>query len=399
MNIEAQELLTPYEKGDGNQTATYQEAITYYQLLAQESDWVSIKEVGSTDYGHPLHIVMIDADQQFSARHAEQKNKVVVLINNGIHPGEPEGIDATMILARNLAFNKAYRSLLDHAVVCIIPIYNIGGSSNRNENSRANQNGPESYGFRGNAKNLDLNRDFIKMDSKNAFAFVEIFQAWQPHIFIDNHTSNGADYQHTMTLIASQVSKVAEPFKTYWESELQPAIYRYMKKKDFPLVPYVYSKGKTPEAEGIIDFMDSPRYSSGYTTLFQTLSFVPETHMLKPFDKRMESTYELMKGFLKIIEQDYLKIIQAKKQSEASFNEIESWTVDWEMDTTKYDEIDFLGYQAETKESEVTTLERLYYNREKPFKEKIKYYNHYKSKTEVSVPKAYIIPQQWTKSD
>ena len=128
---------------------------------------------------------------------------IKILINDGIHPGEPEGIDATMILTRNLVFEKSYRDLLDHAVICIVPIYNIGGAINRSAHSRANQNGPETYGFRGNAKNLDLNRDFIKMDSKNAWAFAEIFQTWQPHIFIDNHTSNGADYQYTMTLIAS----------------------------------------------------------------------------------------------------------------------------------------------------------------------------------------------------
>ena len=396
MTSSAQELTTPYEKGDGNQTATYQEAINYYELLAQESDLIQIEEVGLTDYGLPLHLVIIDANKEFSLKDAEKKGKVVVLINNGIHPGEPEGIDATMILARNLAFNKAYDHLLKHVVVCIIPVYNIGGAINRNEFSRANQNGPESYGFRGNAKNYDLNRDFIKMDSKNAWAFAEIFQKWQPHIFIDNHTSNGADYQHTMTLIASQVSKVAEPFRNYWENDMQPALYAFMKKEGYPLIPYIYSKGETPEKEGIIDFMDAPRYSSGYTTLFQTLSFVPETHMLKPFDERMKSTYALMKGFLTIIEKDHQKIIDAKKKSVLFFDEAGSWTVDWQLDTTRFDNIEFLGYEATKKKSEVTGLDRLYYNREKPFIDKIKHYKFYKSKSEISVPKAYIIPQQWT---
>jgi len=118
--------------------------------------------------------------------------------------------------------------------------------------------------------------------------------------------------------------------------------------------------------------------------------------MLKPFDQRMESTYQLMKGFLNIIEQDYEQIIHAKTESETYFKALDTWTLEWEMDTSRYDEIDYLGYQAEIQKSVVTGLDRLYYNRNEPFTEKIKYYKYYKGKTEVSIPEAYIIPQQWT---
>ena len=69
---------------------------------------------------------------------------------------------------------------------------------NRNSTTRTNQNGPESYGFRGNARNYDLNRDFIKSDTKNAKTFAQIFHLVQPDVFIDNHVSNGADYQYIL---------------------------------------------------------------------------------------------------------------------------------------------------------------------------------------------------------
>ena len=88
-----------------------------------------------------------------------------------------------------------------------IPQYNVGGASRRNCCTRANQDGPEGYGFRGNAANLDLNRDFIKMDSRNAEAFVALFRAMDPDVFVDTHTSNGADYPYTMTLITTQEDK------------------------------------------------------------------------------------------------------------------------------------------------------------------------------------------------
>lgn len=101
-------------------------------------------------------------DKVFEPEQIRKQNKRILLINNGIHPGEPEGIDASMMLARDLLENK---SLPKDVVICIIPVYNIDGMLNRGL-SRVNQNGPEAYGFRGNYQNLDLNRDFIKLDLK-----------------------------------------------------------------------------------------------------------------------------------------------------------------------------------------------------------------------------------------
>lgn len=117
-------------------------------------------------------------------------NKRIILINNGIHPGEPDGIDASMLLARDIVTNKV--KLPDNVVLAFIPVYNIGGCLNRSAFYRVDQNGPEEFGFRGNSQNLDLNRDFIKSDSKEARSFAEIFHLTDPDIFLDNHVSNGS---------------------------------------------------------------------------------------------------------------------------------------------------------------------------------------------------------------
>ena len=85
-----------------------------------------------------------------------------------------------------------------------IPVYNVDGALSRQDTSRVNQNGPEAFGFRGNARHLDLNRDFIKADSLNARTFAQVFTRWDPDVMVDTHTSNGADYQHVVTLIATQ---------------------------------------------------------------------------------------------------------------------------------------------------------------------------------------------------
>src|SRR5690606_23154875 len=156
----------------GTETATYQEAIHYYENLAETFTEISMQEMGKTDSGEPLHIVIFNKDSNFNFSEI-RKNKRVLLINNGIHPGESDVIDATMMFYRDLAQGKI--NAPKNTVLVTVPIYNIGGSLNRNTGTRTNQNGPKEYGFRGNARDYDLNRDFIKCDTENAKSFAQIF--------------------------------------------------------------------------------------------------------------------------------------------------------------------------------------------------------------------------------
>lgn len=163
-----------------NKSLSYDETIAAYQALAKNSKKAKLFTEGLTDCGRPLHLFVISADGTFDPVVARQKGKTVILINNGIHPGEPDGIDASVRLSQKYLDGK--KKLPENVVICIIPVYNIDGSLNRGCCSRANQNGPEQYGFRGNAKNLDLNRDFIKADAENTRSFIKIFQKWDPDV-------------------------------------------------------------------------------------------------------------------------------------------------------------------------------------------------------------------------
>src|ERR1035437_482863 len=189
-------ILTPFEISKGKNTTTYDECITYYKNLSGQHDEIKVLGCGPTDIGKTLHLIVIDKDKDFNRVISYQKGKRVIMINNGIHPGEPDGVDASMMFVRDIVTKTELHKLLDNVVIIVIPIYNIDGALNRNSVSRVNQNGPENFGFRGNAQNLDLNRDFIKCDSKNARSFEEIFQKWKPDFLIDTHVSDGADYQY-----------------------------------------------------------------------------------------------------------------------------------------------------------------------------------------------------------
>ncbi|MFC4230855.1 M14 family metallopeptidase [Parasediminibacterium paludis] len=388
----AQELTTTFEKSAGLETATYADCIAFYKKLAATSNNIQVKTFGNTDAGYPLHLVIFSNDKSFSPISWQQQNKLVVLVNNGIHPGEPDGIDASMMLLRDIVKGKIV--VPSNVILAIIPIYNIGGSLNRGSFSRVNQDGPLTYGFRGNAQNLDLNRDFTKSDSRNAKAFAQIFHYLNPDIFIDNHVSDGADYQHTMTLLTTQHSKLGGSIGNYLHATFEPSIFKSMASKNWPLTPYVNFEEGSPE-KGWQAFYDAPRYSTGYAALFGTIGFMPETHMLKPFAQRVKSDYALMESILQqaILQANAIK--QSRKESLESIKHQQSFALNFVVDSTRKDTITFLGYTAEQKKSDVTGMNRLFYNHEQPFSKQVGLYNYFVGQNMVQKPKAYIIPQGW----
>ncbi|TDO28485.1 M14 family metallopeptidase [Sediminibacterium goheungense] len=388
----AQKWQTVFEKTSGKETVTYEQCISYYKELDAAFNSIRIREFGMTDAGYPLHLILFSTDGKHDPIQWHKDNKVVIMINNGIHPGEPDGIDASMMLLRDLVTGKIKAP--ENVVLGIIPIYNIGGSLNRTAFSRVNQEGPLSYGFRGNAQNLDLNRDFIKSDSREAKEFARVFQFLNPDILVDNHVSDGADYQHTMTLLTSQHNKLGSVLGQYLHDVFEPSLYKGMEEKKWPLVPYVSFEGGNPERNWVA-FYDPPRYSSGYATLFQTMAFMPETHMLKPFEQRVKSTYSLMQTFLEEATKQAAAIKSTRKKAIEAVRQQQEFPLTYRVDTSRFDMIRFLGYESGQKTSEVTGMKRTYYDRSKPYTKNIKYFNYFVGEQLVTKPKAYIIPQGW----
>lgn len=382
-------LLTPFEKGNKNQSTTYEDCISFYQLLDANSDKIEMRTMGLTDSGKPLHIIVFSENKNFSFN----QNKAVLLINNGIHPGEPDGIDATMMLMRDIANAKI--KVPKNTIVVAIPVYNIDGMLNRNSFSRANQNGPEAYGFRGNGRNYDLNRDFIKSDTRNSRSFQELFHTVNPDVFLDNHVSNGADYQYTFTCIATQNERLGEKLGNFFKNEMYSEMVNDMRKKKIDVIPYVNIHGAKPDL-GYEQFTDTPRYATGYTTLFNTLGFVPETHMLKPYKDRVKTTYEFMVTAINYTDANWEKIKQLRKANLEDFKAGKQYPLHWEIDSTKVSYMDFKGYEGGYKPSEISGKDRLFYDRNKPFTKKIPFYGNYKPTKFVTIPKYYVLPQsQW----
>lgn len=384
----------PENRFRGNTSVPHDELIEAYKALDAKYRNASLIEIGKGDVGRPIHMFVIDASGVTSLTDIDP-NKQVLMINNGIHPGEPCGVDASLRFAKMLLNGDlGDLSFLAEMSICIIPMYNVGGALNRGCCSRANQNGPEMYGFRGNARNLDLNRDFIKCDASNTVAFETAFRTIDPDVLIDTHTSNGADYQYTMTLITTQTDKLGYDLKTFVNSVFEPALFDEMDQRGWPMSPYVNTHGDTPN-EGIIGFMDSPRYCTGYAALFGTIGFTTETHMLKPFEDRVESTFQFIVSTLALMKIHKSEIQAARASWKKDVLTSTALPVSWKHEETNTKEIAFMGYAAEYPKSEVTNQPRLRYNREKPITLKISFANVYAVDKVVDIPDYYIVPQAW----
>lgn len=375
-----------------NTTATYAELIAFYQNIAQHDNRARLLPIGTTDVGKPLHLLVLSADRDFDPKQIKEKGKAILFVNNGIHPGEPEGMDASMLFVRDLL---AKNKLPKHVVVCLIPVYNVAGMLNRGV-SRANQNGPNAYGFRGNRQHYDLNRDFIKTDTRNSHLFQEVFNTWDPDVFFDTHTSNGADYQYVMTLIASHKDKMHPDLASLMEQRFTKPLYQRMEKAGFPMIPYVDPKDDTPES-GLVSFLESPRYSTGYAALHHSIGYMPETHMWKRYDQRVQAMYLLLQELLAITAQEQKLLVETRLAVKERVKSQDSFPISWTLDTSAVASLPFLGYQAGYKKSKVSGRDRLFYDRSKPTSITIPYYDRYIADVTVEKPLAYIIPQAYDK--
>jgi hypothetical protein len=374
-------------KWRGNTTPTYDELLSELKLLDKKHKDIALYNMGISDYGLPLYLVVVNGGKDSLSTFQKAKNQPCLLVNNAIHPGEPDGVNAMLIwLEEWIAMGKPKKNM---PVLAFIPAYNIGGMLNRSSNSRANQNGPEEYGFRGNAKNLDLNRDFIKMDSENSFIFAKIFHALDPDIFIDNHVSNGADYSYTLTYISSVSERMSPVLAQFEKEKFAPYLKEDLNSYNWQLFPYVELKSETPD-KGIIAFNDIPRYSMGYTSLFNTLSFTVETHMLKPFPERVIATKNFMESVLKFMALEGTNLQRSRQQAKEETKNQKTYKFNYKL-SDETDTIVFDGFEHSKPIHPITGLPRLYYDRNKPYTKPIRYFKKYIAQDSIPIPNYYII--------
>jgi hypothetical protein len=388
-------MPTPYEKGNQNQTTLWTECIAFYQELAERFPQVlRFEQIGVSDGGIPVHAGVVSPDGVFDREQIKRAGRTVFFNNNGIHPGEPEGVDACMAMVRDFCFEPAKLAALGSTVLLFVPLYNVDGALNRANTSRVNQDGPEQFGFRGNSRHLDLNRDFIKCDTLNARMFNLLLTSWDPDVMVDTHTSNGADYPYTMTLIHTQADKLGYGLGPFLRNTMLPAIYARMEAKGWPTCPYVNPVKDSPD-DGIAEFLEVPRFSTGFAALHHVIGFMPETHMLKPFKDRYDSMRALVEVTLAFTVEHGAEIQRLRADARQQAASAKEWPVSWKMDEKNPSTFRFKGYEARRSPSKLGNYMRLSYDRGAPWEKDIAYYNSFVPDAVVRAPKGYIVPQAW----
>ena len=375
----------------GNSSASWEEAIARYRELDQRHTRAKLLEIGHDDDGSTIHLFVIASNGVFDPDAVERNT---LWITNGIHPGEPDGIDASLIFAKALLEDDHLAQFTRHTTVCIVPVYNVWGAKQRQRPSRPDQNGPEEHGIRANAKNLDLNRDFVKLDASNSRALIAALQQWDPDVYFETHVSDGADHQYVMELLPTQKDKLDGSLGSFMAGTLIPDLHAWMDSMSILMCPYFETLREVPDS-GLVEFLDSPRYSTGYNALFDRIGILAESHMLKPFADRVNATLQLMLATVSAMDRHHEELQQARAQAIQNTVAAGSIGSNWELDTTHVEMLPFMGYAFTQTPSPVSGLPRLAYDRSRPVDLLVPWYGRYKPALEIRKPRAYLVPQAW----
>ena len=390
-------LVTDFERSGGKQSPDYAATADYVRRLDAAAPWVRVESFGKSPEGRDLQVVIVDRHGAFTPAKAHSGDNVVVLVQAGIHSGEIDGKDAGLLLIRAMAVDKSLQSLLDHVTLLFIPIYNVDGHERRSAYNRPNQNGPEIQGFRADALNLNLNRDYMKADTPEMRAWLSLFNTWQPDFFIDCHVTDGADYQYVVTYSAEVWGSTDDAVANWTtESYLKPLSGR-MAAAGFPLVPYVNFRRDHDPTSGIEAGPATPRFSTGYSALRNRPALLIETHMLKDYATRVKGTYEMLHHSLAVIGEEHatLRGIVAAADARAAALEATTIPVSFAIDHTDSVMIDFLGVESYHDKSDITGGDWVHFTTTKQTM-RIPYFGKQTVKATATVPAAYIIPVAWT---
>lgn len=389
---------THYEQHEQNSTPSYAETMEFCRRLAEVSAMVHFTSIGKSHQLRDIPLVILDRNGHFSPEEVRASGNVVLLVQAAIHSGEPVGKDAGLQLLRDIAVHQKHLGALENVTLLFLPILNVDGHERFGPYNRINQNGPEEMGWRTNALNLNLNRDYLKADSREIRAFLEMWNRWEPDFFIDTHSTNGGDYQYTMTYMLETWGNM-DPTLTQWcEEVFIPYWEQAMEAEGYPVFPYVTFRRWHDPQSGLVSRPSPPALSTGYTPKRNRPGLLLETHMLKPFHMRVESTYLTILNTMKLLNSRYIEygeMVRAADRFTASADfRSQPYTLDF-VNSGDSVMVDFLGVQYTHKTSTLSGGQWFIYEPEQPVTYSLPWFNRMLPSHQVMLPTAYIIPLQW----
>ncbi|MFN2596865.1 MAG: M14 family metallopeptidase, partial [Pyrinomonadaceae bacterium] len=400
MNVPAA-WMTPAEKSNYRETPTYEEALAYARKLERASRLVRVTEFGKSGAGRALPLIVAAKNGAFTPEAARKAGKLVMLVQANIHAGETDGGDAGLALLRDMAITHTCERLLDHVTFLFIPVYNVDGYVRRSPYNRINQNGPAEMGWRGTATNLNLNRDYLKADAPETRAWLRLWNEWNPDLFIDCHVTDGADFRYNVTYQYEQHQNVPEPLLSWMKSAFDSRIVPATEAQGNLLAPYLTLRDSRDPAMGIEGFIETPRFSTGYTPLRNRPGLLIETHMLKDYRTRVRGTYDLVAATLEEMNRDPESLRRALRETDASvadeggsYDPARRVPLSLEF-TEKSEPFFFKGVEYRVEHSDVSGGDMVVYGR-RPVDMLVPYFNEARVTASVAPPLYYVVPPQWS---
>ncbi len=400
LNVLSQDWQTFYEKSNYLRTPRYNETVEYCERLDRASANISMINLGKSPQGRDIPMLIVDKDGLSNPELIRNKGRLVVLIQSCIHPGEPDGKDASLMLLRDIIIDKKQKGLLDKVSLLVIPIFNVDGHERFGAYNRINQNGPEEMGWRTNALNLNLNRDFLKAEAPEMKHWLKMYNTWLPDFFIDIHTTDGADYQYQLTYDIEKYGNLDSGISRWLNDIYETRLTKGMIDNGYLIFPYVQFRKWHDPRSGLRKGAASPLVSTGYAAAQNRPAVLVETHMLKDYKTRVSAAYALVVETLKILnhQSETVKtlISMADKSTESANFRKEPLPVSFTTSKSDSIMVDFKGFEYTTQKSDLTGGEWFKYDPTKPVIMRVPFFAKVKSEKTVKLPQFYIVPVEWT---
>lgn len=384
--------LTPAEQTQLRSTPNFAETHAYLEKLAQRSKHLNLRTIGQSSQGHELYMLVASWEGIHQAAAVQANGKPTILFQAGIHAGEIDGKDAGLLLMRDIVLGKEL-GLLKKVNILFIPMLSADGHQRMSAYNRVNQRGPERMGWRTNSQNLNLNRDYAKLQTPAVSAVVRVINDYQPDLYVDLHVTDGEDYQYDITYGFNQSFVSHSPAITDWLThQLTPQLDQDLRSYGHIPGPLVFAVDPKDFAKGIIGWTASPRYSNGYGDIRHLPTILVENHSLKPYRQRVLGTYVLMKSIIEILSQEGHALQAAIKQDRQ--RRPAELVVAWQS-ATQPDYIAFKGMDYRIYHSEITGVKEIEWLGKAKNYPQLPVFWQKKVKTQVKVPKGYIVPPQY----
>lgn len=320
-------LTTRAERTDYVETSRLEDVQRFLEALSARSDLVRVGTFGTSEQGRPLLLVTLSSPAVARPEDARALGRPVVFVQANIHGGEVEGKEAMQILMRRLAFGDL-RPLLDRLVVVIAPIYNVDGNEAIDVMNRTAQYGPVAgVGRRENVNGLDLNRDYMKLESAEARALVRAYTDWDPHLVVDLHTTNGSYHGYHLTYSIPLNLTLPAELLDYHRGRMMPEIERALLERH-GYRSYYYGNFTNlapapgePEQRVWFAFDHRPRAGQNYVGFRNRLTILSEAYSYLHFRDRVAVTEAFVEEILRYADAHGSEIMELTARLDREFVE------------------------------------------------------------------------------